>query len=169
MKLTFLRYSTSSQIKKNKTLRTSTPFVSAQTVGILFTIEDRAKHDVVKELIKKLEGEGKKVSVLAFLPEKKENFEFLFNYFTIKDISFWGTLQSTDALTFANTPFDFLYCLDEEPSLMILNILGRCRAKCRVGKYAEGNEVYFEMMIESKQGVKALAESALKYSRELRG
>jgi hypothetical protein len=168
MKLTFLRYHTNSQVKKNKTHRESITFARAQSVGILFSVEDRAKHDVVKELIKKLEGEGKKVTVLAFLPEKKENFEFLFNYFTAKDVSFWGNLQSTDALNFANTAFDFLYCLDEAPNLMVLNILARCKAKCRIGKYAEGNEVYFELMIESKGGIKSLAESALKYSRELR-
>lgn len=168
MKLTFLRYHTNSQVKKNKTLRESITFARAQNVGILFSIEDRAKHDVVKELIKKLEGEGKKVTVLAFLPEKKENFEFLFNYFTVKDISFWGNLQSNDALSFSNTSFDFLYCLDEVPNLMVLNILARCKAKCRIGKYADGNEAYFELMIESKSGIKSLAEAALKYSRELR-
>lgn len=168
MKLTFLRYHTNNQVKKNKTHRESLTFAKAQSVGILFSVEDRAKHDVVKELIKKLEGEGKKVTVLAFLPEKKENFEFLFNYFTAKDISFWGNLQSTDALNFANTAFDFLYCLDEVPNLMVLNILARCRAKCRIGRFADGNEVYFELMIESKGGVKPLTEGALKYSRELR-
>lgn len=168
MKLTFLRYHTNSQVKKNKTHRESVTFAKAQSVGILFSVEDRAKHDVVKELIKKLEGEGKKVTVLAFLPEKKENFEFLFNYFTIKDISFFGSLQSNDALTFANVAFDFLYCLDQVPNLMLLNILARCKAKCRIGKYVEGNEAYFEMMIESKNGIRSLAESALKYSRELR-
>lgn len=168
MKLTFLRFNTNSQLKKNKTLRASSTFVKAQSVGIVFTVEDRAKHDVVKDLIKKLEGEGKKVSVLAFLPEKKENFEFLFNYFTIKDISFWGKLQSNDALTFINTPFDFLYCLDETPNLMVLNILAHCKAKCRIGKYVEGNELFFEMMIESKNGVKSLMDAVLRYSRELR-
>lgn len=168
MKLTFLRFSTNSQVKKNKTHRESVTFAKAQSVGILFSVEDRAKHDVVKELIKKLEGEGKKVTVLAFLPEKKENFEFLFNYFTIKDISFFGNLQSNDALNFSNTPFDFLYCLDELPNLMVLNILARCKAKCRIGKYADGHEAFFELMIESKNGVRSLAEGALKYSRELR-
>ncbi|GCC53015.1 hypothetical protein SanaruYs_32560 [Chryseotalea sanaruensis] len=168
MKLTFLRFNTNNNVKKNKTHRESVTFAKAQSVGILFSVEDRAKHDVVKELIKKLEGEGKKVTVLAFLPEKKENFEFLFNYFTAKDISFWGNLQSNDALSFSNTPFDFLYCLDESPNLMLQNILARCKAKCRIGKYADGNEAFFELMIESKNGVRSLAEGALKYSRELR-
>jgi hypothetical protein len=168
MKLTFLRYNTNSQVKKNKTLRSSTAFKKAQRVGVLFTVEDRSKHDTVKEFIKKLEAESKTVKVLAFLPEKKENFEFLFDYFTKKDISFWGTLNSTDALNFSSQPFDFLYCLDEEPNPIVLNLLARSKAKCRVGKFVEGNEAFFELMIESKNGVRTLSEGELRYSKELR-
>lgn len=168
MKLTFLRYNTQSQLKKNKTLHSSTPFKKAVSIGVLFTVETRSKHDAIKEFIKKVEGEGKTVSVLSFLPDKKENFEFLFNYFTKKDISFWGSVTSADALRFANTPFDFLYCFDEQPNPFVLNLLARSKAKCRVGHYQEGQEVFYEMMLESKQGVKNLMDSALKYSHELR-
>lgn len=168
MKLTFLRYNTNNQLKKNKTARASTPFQKVQNAGILFTVEDKNKHEVVKELLKRLQHEGKKVSVLAFLPEKKENFEFLFNYFTQKDISFWGQLQSEDALKFADMPLDNLYCLDESYNPMVLNILARSKAKCRIGKFAEGNESFFELMIESKQGVKGLMEESYRYTRELR-
>ena len=168
MKLSFLRYNTKSQLKKNKTLRSSTAFKKAMSAGILFTIEDRAKHDAVKDFVKKLELEGKSVTVLAFLPEKKENFEFLYNYFTLKDISFWGNLLSTDALQFSNTPFDFLYCLDEMPNAMVLNVLARSKARCRIGNYQEGDETYYELMIENKNGIKGLLESEMRYSRELR-
>lgn len=168
MKLAFLRYNTKNQLKKNKTLRSSTTFKKATKVGVFFTIEDRAKHDAVKEFIKKLELDGKTVTVLAFLPEKKENFEFLFNYFTLKDISFWGSLLSNDALNFSNTPFDFLYCLDEAASPMVLNVLARSKAKCRIGKYAPGCEPFYELMIESNNGVKGLMEGELRYSKELR-
>lgn len=168
MKLTFLRYNTQNQLKKNKTLRSSTPFKKATRIGVVFTVENRTKHDAVKDFIKKIESEGKSVNVLSFLPEKKENFEFLFNYFTKKDISFWGSLLSNDALQFANTPFDFLYCFDEQPNPFVLNLLARSKAKCRVGHYQEGQEAFYEMMIESKQGVKSLMDSALRYSHELR-
>jgi hypothetical protein len=168
MILAFLRYNTKNQLKKNKTLRSNISFKKSAKVGVLFTIENRAKHDLIKEFIKKLESDGKTVSVLAFLPEKKENFEFLFNYFTAKDISFFGSLQSADALTFANTPFDFLYCLDESPNPMVLNVLARSKALCRIGRHIEENEVFFELMIESKNGIKSLIHEEMKYTRELR-
>lgn len=166
--LAFLRYNTKNQLKKNKTLRANTTFKKSASVGVLFTIEDRSKHDSVKEFIKKLEAEGKTVSVLAFLPEKKENFEFLFNYFTAKDVSFWGNLTSHDALTFSSTPFDFLYCLDEAPNPIVLNVLARSKAKCRVGRHHEENQPFFELMIESKNGLKGLLEGVTRYTRELR-
>lgn len=168
MKLTFLRYNTKNQLKKNKTLRSSTAFKKATLVGILFTIEDRTKHDAIKEFVKKLELEGKTVKALAYLPEKKENFEFLFNYFTLKDISFWGVLYSHDALTFSSTAFDFLYCLDENLNPAVLNVMARSKAKCRIGKFHEGAESYFELMIENKNGIKGLLEGELRYSKELR-
>jgi hypothetical protein len=168
MKLMFLPHNTRNQLRKNKALRSSTTFKKAQQVGILFTVEDRSKHDIVKEFIKKIETEGKVVKVLAFLPEKKENFEFLFDYFTSKDISFWGSLTSHDALAFSNLPFDFLYCLDEEPNAIVLNLLARSKAKCRVGKYKTGNEDFFELMIVSRNGTKTLIEGELRYSKELR-
>jgi hypothetical protein len=167
MKLTFLRYNTQRQLTKNKTLHSSTPFKKAQRIGIVFTVENKTKHDAVKDFIKKMEIEGKTVSVLSFLPEKKENFEFLFNYYTKKDVSFWGTLTSGDALQFASIPFDFLYCFDEDPNPFVINLLARSKARCRVGRFQEGREVFFEMMIESK-GLKSLMEGALRYSNELR-
>ncbi len=166
--LAFLRYNTKNQLKKNKTLRSNTTFKKSAKVGVLFTVEDRSKHDLVKEFIKKLESDGKTVTVLAFLPEKKENFEFLFNYFTGKDISFWGNLNSSDALSFSTTPFDFLYCLDEVPNPMVLNVLARSNAKCRVGNHQEVNEPFFELMIENKNGFKGLLEGVTRYTRELR-
>ena len=84
MKLTFLRHRTGNQLKRNKTVRRSTPYQQAQTVGILFSVEDKRKHDDVKEFVHKLQQDGKKVQVLEFLPEKKDNFEFMFDFFTVK-------------------------------------------------------------------------------------
>jgi hypothetical protein len=167
MKLTFLRYNTRSQLKKNKTLRSSTAFKKAVSVGILFTVEDRDKHDAIKDFAKKLELEGKTVKVLCFLPDKKENFEFLFDYFTNKDVSFWGNLISSDAITFSNQAFDFLFCFDEHPNPMVLNLLARSKAKCRIGHYVDDNEKFFELMIQSK-GVRKLIDESLRYTKELR-
>ena len=84
-KLNFLKMRTRSALRNNKGLRASIPYQQAQSIGIIFTVEDKQKHDDIKAFIHQLEHDGKKVKVLEFLPKKKENYEFLFDFFTIED------------------------------------------------------------------------------------
>jgi len=168
MKIKFLKIRTKNQLKRNRTVRTSTAYNRAGTVGILFSVEDKKKHDDIKELIHKLEHDGKKVQVLEFLPQKKENYEFMFDFFTLKDISFWGKIESEKTLKFADSPFDFLFCIDISPSPMMHYLLARSKAKCRVGKFQEGEEPFFEFMINSNNQVRGLIDGIYKYTTQLK-
>lgn len=167
MKLSFLKTRTTNQLKKNKAVRKSTDYKKAETVGILFSVEDKKKHDEVKEFIQKLQQDGKKVQVLEFLPEKKENPEFMFDFFTIKDISFWGKIESDKTLKFSDTAFDYLFCLDTKLNPMISYILARSKSKCRVGKYTESAQPLFELMIDSNGSTKSLIDGMYKYTTQL--
>jgi hypothetical protein len=168
MKLNFLNIRTSNQLKKNKSLRASIPYKQALTVGVLFTVEDKKKHDDIKEFIHKLEQDGKKVQVLEYLPIKKENYEFLFDFFTLKDISFWGKIESEKTLKFSDTPFDYLFNLDTERNPMVLYLLARSKSKCRVGKFQEQEKSFFELMIDSEGGTKNLIDGIYKYTAQLK-
>lgn len=168
MKLNFLKSRTSRQLRKNKLQRNNIPYKKAQTVGVIFTIEDRQKHDQVKEFIHKLEQDGKEVQVIAFLPNKKENHEFLFDFFTLKDLSFWGKVTSHNALKFSETPFDYLYYLDIEPNPLLLYLLARSQARCRVGRYWISGEPYFELMIDCEKNTHSLIEGIHKYATQLK-
>jgi len=159
---------TQAALKKNKTLRASTPYHQAVTIGITFTVDDKEKHEAIKELIHFLERDGKKVQVLEFLPEKKNNHEFKFDFFTIKDISFWGDVTATNALKFLETPFDYLFYIDKESNPLLLHLLARSKAHCRVGKYHEAESPYFELMIEENGTVRRLIETMYNYTRQLR-
>jgi hypothetical protein len=118
--------------------------------------------------VKRLELEGKKVTVLCFLPKNKDNYEFMFDFFTDKDLSFWGAITSSQALKFADIPFDFLFYLDTAPNPLVLNILARSKAKCRVGKFFDKGEPYFEFMLEIKDGNKSLIDGIHSYASKLR-
>jgi hypothetical protein len=168
MKLNFLRYKTRSFLRNNQAVRASLPYKQAQRIGIVFTVEDRSKHDHVKDFVKRLELEGKMVTVLCFLPKNKDNYEFMFDFFTEKDLSFWGTITPSHALKFADTPFDFLFYLDTEPNPLILNILAQSKAKCRVGKLFDKGEPYFEFMLEIKDGTRSLIDGIHSYVSKLR-
>ncbi len=167
-KMSFLKMRTASALKKNTTRRASTPYKQAETFGIIFSVEDRQKHDLVKDLVKRLEQDGKKVQVLEFLPKKKENYEFLFDFFTIEDLNFWGNITSERAVKFLNTAFDYLFYIDSQSNPLVLNVLARCKALCRVGPYNEFESPYYELMIEGEGNTKALADNVYKYTKQLK-
>lgn len=168
MKLNLLTLRTKSYIKKSQTPRATTPYKNVQTVGVLFTVEDKKKHDEVKELVHRFEKDGKRVQVFTFLPKNKDNYEFLFDFFTEKDISFWGKITSGNAEKFYNTSFDFLYYLDIHPNPVLLNIMARSKAKCRIGRYWENGRSYFELMIDTVGNTKSLIEGLYRYSTQLK-
>jgi hypothetical protein len=168
MKLSFLKLKTNSFLKKNKALRISLPYTQAHNIGILFSVEDKTKHDEVKDLIRHLEQDGKHVKVVCFLPKNKDNYEFMFDFFTDKDLSFWGNITSSTATNFADTAFDFLFYLDTTPNPLILNLIARSNARCRIGKYWDRGQPFFEMMIESNNGTRTLIETMYQYTKALR-
>lgn len=168
MKFRFLKYKTQSYLKKNKTLRASEAYKKALSIGVIFTVEDRQKHDHIKNLIRKLERDGKRVTALAYLPPHQENYEFLFDFFTYREISFWGNITATSAIKFAESSFDFLLYLDTTPNELILNLVAKSKAKCRIGKFWQEGEPYFEMMVESNGGTKSLIDDLYKYTTAIR-
>lgn len=167
MKMNFLKIRTNNQLKKNKSLRTNIPYKQALTVGVIFSVEDKQKHDLVKDFIHKLERDGKKVQVLEYLPNKKDNYEFMFDFFTINDVSFWGKIESEKTLKFSDTPFDYLFCLDAQQNPMLLYLLARSKSKCRVGKFNEDEKSFFELMIDSNGSTKSLIDGIYKYTAQL--
>lgn len=167
-KMSFLKMRTSSALRKSSIKRASTPYKHAENVGIIFSVEDRQKHDNIKDLIKKLEQDGKRVQVLEFLPKKKENYEFLFDFFTVEELSFWGNITSEKAVRFSNTAFDYLFYIDSQSNPLVLNLLARSKALCRIGKFSENDSPYFELMIEDNGNTKSLIDNVYKYTRQLK-
>ncbi|MDH5599426.1 MAG: hypothetical protein OEY34_09885, partial [Cyclobacteriaceae bacterium] len=88
-----IRYKTKSGSKKNSELRDSPSYRNSQLIGILFCVEDIEKHQSVKHLIKTFEHDNKKVQVLTYLPKDKDNYEFLFDFYSKKDFTFLGNFE----------------------------------------------------------------------------
>lgn len=168
MKLKLLKARTDWELKRNKASRSTVPYQQALNVGVVFTVEDKQKHDAVKEFIKKLENDGKKVQVIEFLPEDRENYEFKFDFFSEKDLSFWGKITAENAIRFSEKPFDFLFYIDINPNPFILHLLARGKARCRVGRSWEQGRSYFEFMIESINSNQSLIEGIYKYTSQLK-
>jgi hypothetical protein len=92
----------------------------------------------------------------------------MFDFFTENEITFWGNITSSSALKFSDTPFDFLFYIDTKPNPLILNLLARSKAKCRIGKFWNEGKLFLEFMIESNNGTKGLIEGMYKYTSLLR-
>ena len=84
-----LTRNTQKAIRKGKIKRGSVSYDDAENVGILFTVIDRPKHTLIKKFIKLLEKDKKQVDVICLLGEGKENYDFIFDYFTTRDFSFF--------------------------------------------------------------------------------
>jgi hypothetical protein len=168
MKLSLLKFKTHAYLRKNKALRASLPYKQAMNIGVIFTVEDKMKHEEIKDFVKHLEQDGKQVKVISFLPRNKDNYEFMFDFFSDKDLSFWGNITSPGAEKFVQTPFDLLYYLDITPNPLILNLIAKSKARCRVGKYWTESHLFLEMMIESKPDTKSLIENMYKYTKWLK-
>lgn len=151
LKKIFIDFRTKSEIRKRAN-KSFTGFQDATRIGILFTVEDKEKHEAVKDLIKNLEKDKKKVSTLTFLPKGKDNYDFLFDYFSEKEFDFSGKIQSEVASNFIKEPFDFLFYIDLEPSLFTKYILSASKAKCRAGFYHEELESILEFMLKNEKG-----------------
>lgn len=164
-----LAYRTSKLSRKNSAPRSSIGYNKVESIGILFTIENKVKHENVKALIKQLELDGKTVEVLAYLPKNNENHEFLFDFFTAKDISFWGKFTSDLIEKFSLKSFDYLFYIDNQSNLIMRNILAMSKAKCRIAHSNELNAPYSEMMVqvEEKNSIKKLTDEMYRYTKML--
>ncbi len=165
---TFLELKTRKYLKKNLVPRANQAYGTASTAGIIFSTEDLKKHRLVKGFKKQLEQDGKKVNVLTYLPKGHQNFEFMFDFFTIKELNFWGIFNSEAVVRFASQPFDYLFYLDQEGTPLIRNILAMSKAKCRIGSYEEGNASFCEMMVQASNGsLQSLLDEMYKYTKQL--
>lgn len=155
--------------KKSNDAHSNSKYEKAHNFGLVFTMGDKIKHEDIKFLVKSLEKDGKNVNALAFLPKKAENHEFMFNFFTIKDLGFWGDLESDAINNFLAKKYDYLLFLDLEIHPLNESILTRVKSQFRVGPYIEGKENLFDLMLhsESKTGFKAYYEQVLHYIKLL--
>ena len=159
---------TKAALKRNSALRATIPYSAAKQIGILFTVEDTLKHQLIKDFIHKLQREGKEVHVLEFLPKKKDNPEFMFDFFTIEDLNFWGKVNSASAEKFSKINFDYLFNVDTQTNPLIFNMLANCKAHCRVGRFDQTSSPYFELMIETNGSVQTLIDNMYTYTKQLR-
>lgn len=137
---------TKKYLKRNPAERSTTPFPSAQKIGIIFNKTKHLDIDLISSFVKRLEMQGKQVSVLCYEPRKKV-IQKSFKTFSWKDIKWNGKFKSFRLKKFIRTDFDYLFSLNTSPILPLENILARSKAKCRIGGFHQKKN-NCEMMID---------------------
>ena len=118
----------------------------ANYVGILFDASEPGNIAVVKQYVKRLQNDGKKVEMLGFLKNKKQAEGSDFDYFTLSGVSLFH-IPDKEVSAFANKPFDLLISLHTGTILPLEYISALSKAKCRVGRYIENKTWCYDMMV----------------------
>ncbi|TAF67673.1 MAG: hypothetical protein EAZ55_01240 [Cytophagales bacterium] len=155
--------------------RHTTTYQEAKNIGILFYIpeNDETQAQTLNNWVAYLREQGKVVKTLTFLDINTQTnpYNFQFDYFTKKDISVLGNINSEKVETFIEQNFDYLFCIFLECLPPFENILLRSQAKCRVGKHIETKEDCLEFMIQlptEQNNIKYLIESIDIYMEKIK-
>ena len=161
--------SLSNQKESKRRTGNSLSFTEAQSIGVLFTWEDRKKEATITEFVNEI-GKNKRVQCLCFNPNKKEAIETTYPVFDLGQLSLLGKIESPETNEFIKTPFDYLFHFDFELSDITQSLLSRCNAQYRVGFHTDEGENFYELMIgiNKSAGLHNFAGQMLKYVNALK-
>ena len=151
--------------------RQTTDYQRAQRIGVLFQVAEDDSQEDIDRFIKALKQDGKQVEAMTFFHKEQDVQEgYAYPYFTEKDISVLGAFKSEALEVFMNQSFDYLFCISRETSEAFTFIMAKSKAKCRVGKYTEGKENIFELMmhIPPNEGLSKLTSEMLNFAQSIR-
>ncbi|WP_114910360.1 DUF6913 domain-containing protein [Cardinium endosymbiont of Sogatella furcifera] len=164
-------------LAKHKTLvRSNVGLSRATTIGVLYSYDSPAKHEVVQRFIRDLKNLDKNVSVLCYTTGKdrvhpSSHLRYAFSHHAITIL---GKVKGDRIKKFIETPFDYLFQLDLTTNSVLDCLVAKQRAKCRVGHFDPMRKNLFEVMVKVSRTVpiedtKRLASQMLHYTGCMEG
>ncbi|MGI2261933.1 DUF6913 domain-containing protein [Candidatus Cardinium hertigii] len=162
---------------KNKTVaRSNVGLNKATTIGVLYSYESPAKHEVVQRFIRDLKNLDKQVGVLCYTTKKdrihtSSHLRYAFDH---DAITILGKTKSDRIQKFIKTSFDYLFYLDLTIHPVLASVLVQHHAKCRVGHFDPTSRNFFEVMVQVNrttpvEDIKRLASQMLHYTGCMEG
>ena len=147
----------------------SVSFELAKSIGVLYTWEDKAKEEEVRQFVEAI-SEGRQVQCLCFNPDKKVLPDTTHDVFDSSQLSVLGKIESEATNRFLEKKFHYLFHLDMELDEMCQALLSRSQAQYRVGLHSQEGENFYEMMIgiNKNAGLHNFASQILKYVNALK-
>ncbi len=164
-------------LSKNRTaVRSNVGLNQATTIGVLYSYEEPAKHEVVQRFIRDLKNLDKKVSVLCYTTARdrvhsSSHLRYAFGHSTVTIL---GEVKDDRIKRFIETSFDYLFHLDLTTNPVLDCMLAKHHAKCRVGHFDPMRKNLFEVMVKvnrttSVEDIKRLTSQMLHYTGCMEG
>jgi hypothetical protein len=121
----------------------------AKTVALLFdatTLENRKE---MERFSKKLQKEGKKVTILGFFNEKTQPNGWTFRVFNKKDVSWKGIPSGNEVQRFLEEKFDLLYHCSITECLPLEWLAALAKARFKIGP-AIHDWIHYDLIIGGK-------------------
>lgn len=126
---------------------------SANSIGILYCANNPAEVEWMKTYIHSLRDMRKEVKSLGFLNVREVplglNGSVKHQYFSLKELNWYGKPSSQFIHTFANEAFDILFDFGVPTQLPIMFITSMSKARCKVGRYSEKYANLYDVMFEA--------------------
>lgn len=145
----------------------------AREIGVIFNASDPVNLEGVKKFVAQLQELNPRIFVIGYVNDKKVNDISLlrsgFNYFTLKNLSWFLKPVSPFIDEFLNRHFDILFDLDLDNLYPLKYIASLSKAGMRVGRFFEECD-YLDFMIKTdpEQSVAFLIEQAMYYLNMVR-
>lgn len=127
-------------------------FNAVQWIGVLYDATSPERCEKIQAFAKQLQDDGKQVTLLGFINEKKQNIDVSFDYFCKNDLTWTGTPQGKLVENFLTKSYDILYILHPKSSLAFEYISTLTDAALKVGPYTRYFAAY-DLMLESNKQI----------------
>lgn len=144
-------------------------FNDAKKIGLLIHNPDPTFNGPLTSFVKDLKKEGKAVECLCFISKKNIiHYDFPCFYFSYEHIDWKGDFKEERINKFIKTDFDYLYSINNSPTLPLKIILQKSMAKCRIGHYEPGTSLDFMIDPGNDNSLKTLLEQMIIYSKKIK-
>lgn len=129
-------------------------FETSKLVGVVFKTDNQSDFEIVKQFLHFITDLDNKVVALCFVDSKKVPDYYLlrkgYNFFSRRDLNVFFLPKTYFILDFIEKPFDILINLCTDNNFPLTYITGLSRAKLKIGKFRE-NQNLFDLMIDTSK------------------
>lgn len=143
----------------------------ANSIAILYKIKDEEDYKNLQKFIKYIKSEfgTKRIYGVGYWDDPKNDPQFMqskldFDYFSKKDLNWFGIPAGGKIDNFLNEHFDLLIDLNNYYNVPLRYLIIKCHADLKVGRYSKENEAFFDVLIgNNKMDFESFGNELIKY------